>query len=245
MAWTNIPLGSVMHSNPGIADVLALNKSYTSTTLRIYEVKRNRSDFWRDVNRGKYSRYFPFCHQLFFAVPAGMVKKEELPEGCGLTTLSDKGWHVQKAAPRRDCNIPTELLLALLMRGYQDYWPKQRDLSSRQFDYKGLQDAAREFGRSYASDIAQGHVYLQEAHELQKKIDEALGKKNPRVDLSLWALRSEVDRLMGQYRDAPEIIDLTNIVMRMVNGTAYKKADAVQKVVDRLREKEELGNESV
>ncbi|GAJ03346.1 unnamed protein product, partial [marine sediment metagenome] len=89
MVWVNMPLGSIMFGNPGIADVITVAKSY-KTTVRIYEVKTTRGDFWGDVNKGKYLRYLENCNQFYFATGAGVVKKEEIPQGCGLITRSDK-----------------------------------------------------------------------------------------------------------------------------------------------------------
>lgn len=80
MVWTNMPLGSVMFSNPGIVDCIAMSKSYTNPNVRIYEVKVSRGDFQRDINRQKFTRYIPFCNRLFFACEKGLIKSSEIPE---------------------------------------------------------------------------------------------------------------------------------------------------------------------
>ncbi|GAI89372.1 unnamed protein product, partial [marine sediment metagenome] len=121
MTWVQIPLGSVMWATGHMprADVLAVRKSFTNPSFTIYEVKVSRSDFNADVNKGKYRIYFADCCQFYFAVPAGLVKKEEVPEGAGLIVRGENGWRVVKSAPRREYTPDVELLLKLLMRGYE------------------------------------------------------------------------------------------------------------------------------
>ncbi|GAI67526.1 unnamed protein product [marine sediment metagenome] len=235
MVWVNMPLGSIMFGNPGIADVIAVAKSY-KTTVRIYEVKTTRGDFWGDVNKGKYLRYLENCNQFYFATEAGIVKKEEIPQGCGLITRSDKGWHVQIAAKRSDCELTTEFLIALLMRGFQDYWANANRLNhdKEYYEYKGLHDAAYKFGKRFAQDLAKGPEYLNAARELQRKVDEALGRQHGSLDLSLWALRGDVDRLLVQYKYAEEVAKLTDILMRIFQGNSYRVAEELGEIIEKL-----------
>ena len=74
------------------ADVLAARKSFVNPSFTIYEVKISRSDFNADVNKGKYRTYFEHCCQLYFAVPKGLVTKNDIPEDTGLTIRGDNGW---------------------------------------------------------------------------------------------------------------------------------------------------------
>ncbi len=238
LVWTNMPLGSVWHDNPGIADVIAIGKTY-SVTVRIYEVKISRGDFLGDINRGKYLRYLECCHQFYFATPAGLVQKADLPDGCGLITHSDnKGWHVQKAARRTDCEVPVNLYLALLMKGYQDHWQKSRDLHRNDpswWEYKGLQDAALKHGREFARDITRSQEYIAEARELQKKIDQALGPSQGGPENAIWRLRHEVDKLLGQYRYGAEIARLLSLVVRIVRGDTYRAAEELEEITESLK----------
>lgn len=64
-----------------IFDGLAITKSYTSPCITGYEIKVSRSDFQRD---NKYHLYLQYCNEFYFVVPAGLLKKEEIPDDMGL-----------------------------------------------------------------------------------------------------------------------------------------------------------------
>lgn len=100
--------------NVKIADVMSVIPSYKRFSLSMYEVKVTRSDFLRDLRYGKWKGYLPHCHRLYFAVPSGMVKKEEIPEETGLIVRGPKGWKVTKPGRKRKVDIPLDTLLSLL-----------------------------------------------------------------------------------------------------------------------------------
>lgn len=238
MVWVNMPLGSVLWSNPSIADVIAISKSYSNTTVKVYEVKASRNDFWRDVNKGKYLRYMKECDQFYFATPAGLLKRGEIPQGCGLITLGAHGWHVQMGARRNECELSREFLLALLIKGYQDYLPKMRTFEEKDYyEYKGLANAAAKFGIKLAEDLAKGPEYIREAQELQKKVCEALGEKYDSLDLSIWNLRRGVEGLLRKYKYAEEVAGLTSILMQIFEGNAYRVPEALKKIAEKLEVK--------
>lgn len=83
-----------------------------------WEVKVSRSDFLSDIRSAKYERYLPHCRKLYFATPAGLLSKDEIPEGMGLTVRGDNGWHVVKAPRLRKVDPGTHAitLMAMLMR---------------------------------------------------------------------------------------------------------------------------------
>lgn len=64
-----------------IFDGLAVTRSYTSPCITGYEIKISRSDFQRD---NKYHLYLQYCNEFYFVVPAGLLKKEEIPDNTGL-----------------------------------------------------------------------------------------------------------------------------------------------------------------
>lgn len=98
------------------ADVLAVKPSYTKFAVHIYECKASRADFQADVNAGKWQSYLPFCHRLYFACPAGVIRKEDVPEGCGLMCRGEKGWAtVKQCRPRTGIEFEVETLLGILV----------------------------------------------------------------------------------------------------------------------------------
>jgi len=99
---TSIPRFVTVHASLGSAweksgvpqaDVLSVRGSHTNFELCIYEVKVSRSDWTSEMRRGKWRQYLPFCNRLVFACPSGLVAKNDVPEGCGLMTRSEGGWH--------------------------------------------------------------------------------------------------------------------------------------------------------
>lgn len=220
MVWTQMPLGSVQVENAPIADVFALKKEFRPQAT-IYEVKVSRGDFFRDVNSGKYERYLPHCRQLFFAVPAGLVKREEVPEGCGLTVRGEHSWRAQKPAPVRNWEPTTSLMLALLFRGYADF-RENRDLRLREVaaSNRSLAEDASAHGIRIAQDIAQGEKLLATAQVLQEEICQALGRKLLPNDF--WnaesALRLHVRKLLNQHRFLPQAITLAKVSMEFFEG---------------------------
>lgn len=97
-----------------IADLITIKPSYNRFCLTIYEVKSSRSDFQSDIRSGKWEKYLPHCHRLYFAIERGVAKKEEIPEGVGLYVRGEKGWKCIKQADVRDIEIDKEVLLSML-----------------------------------------------------------------------------------------------------------------------------------
>lgn len=222
MTWVQVPLGSVQLNSVGVADVLAVRKSFTNPNFIIYEVKVTRSDFLSDVNQGKYRRYFPDCCQLYFAAPAGLIKKEELPEGTGLIVRGENGWHVTKAAPRREHNPDPELLLKLLMRGYENQlvqW-KQYD-RIKNLEYKDLKDASRAHGIRIGSELAQASEIIAQAEELLAEIETVLGKKYGTLLSASYQLQRDIRGLLQQREYAPVALQLAQLTMGLFEGSYY------------------------
>lgn len=99
-----------------LADVVAVKPSYTRFCLSIYEIKVSRADFQSDVRSEKYKGYLDHSHRLYFATPAGMVTKDEIPEEAGWIVRGTSGWKVMKAAPAREINIPEETMMSLIFK---------------------------------------------------------------------------------------------------------------------------------
>lgn len=250
MTWVQIPLGSVMWGeHVPRADVLAVRKSYFNPSFTIYEVKVSRSDFNADVNKGKYRTYFADCCQFYFAVPAGLVKKEEVPEGTGLIVRGQNGWRVIKAAPRREFIPQVEFLLKLLMRGYESQlveW-KQYD-RIKGLEYRGLKEASYKFGIKVAQDLGQADELIRMAEQLKDRVGEVLGKEYETLWGAIFALKQDVDGLFLRKKYAGEALLLVTIVDRLFQGTRFfadSAPGALREIADRLetkfKEEESLG----
>lgn len=117
MVWTDMPMGSVGNCRP---DIFVIQKSFTKFRPIIYEVKISVNDFRSDITSGKWQKYLNYACGVIFAVPAGMIGKEDLPKGCGLIVRHDEIWRVAKAPTLQHLDsLPHELWLKLLMNGIE------------------------------------------------------------------------------------------------------------------------------
>ena len=80
-----------------------------------YEVKISRSDFKRDTS-DKQRQARLFSDQFYYAAPAGLIEKSEVPDWAGLVELGPKGLETKIVAPLRDKDAPTWQLVASLIR---------------------------------------------------------------------------------------------------------------------------------
>lgn len=91
--WTDMQLGSAGSPRP---DVYTIPKSYANFKPIAYECKVSVADFRSDITKGKWQSYLKFASGVIFAVPKGLVSKEDIPKGCGLIVRSEKGWRMVK-----------------------------------------------------------------------------------------------------------------------------------------------------
>lgn len=78
-----------------------------------YEIKVSRQDFLRDE---KWRDYLPFCHEMYFACPQGIIDPAELPADVGLFHVSAGGARLllKRKAVYREIEPPIGVLLYVL-----------------------------------------------------------------------------------------------------------------------------------
>lgn len=236
MAWTNMPLGSVLWSKPGIVDVIAIYKSYSTRAVRIYEVKMNRSDFNADVNTGKFLKYLEHCTQFFFAVPSGLISKEEVPDTAGLIVRGPNTWKVVKTAPRRESELSNEVLLALLMKGYEEHCQTYRPLRQKEefLNYVSLRKAASDFGFKVSAEMSEAKELLEGAEEMKNKLSETLGVSFSSIFDPITRLRHEVERLLAKRQYLEEAIVLADLTMELFQGRSWDLCRRLREIADKL-----------
>lgn len=89
----------------------------------VYEVKVSRADFQSDVRAGKWRHYRHLCNRLYFAAPAGMLAKHDLPEGAGLIERSESQWKIRVKAPETRTFCPTDSFMLSLVCRTRDPMP--------------------------------------------------------------------------------------------------------------------------
>lgn len=82
-----IPQCKINHWGSGIMDGYAI----TGDKFICYEIKVTRADYLSDIRAGKWEKYLPYCNEMFFVCPHGMIKREEVPKGVGLIYISKNG----------------------------------------------------------------------------------------------------------------------------------------------------------
>ena len=91
--WTDMQLGPSGSPRP---DVYSIPKSYSGYKPIAYECKVSVSDFRSDITKGKWQSYLKYSSGVIFAVPKGLITKDDLPKGCGLIVRSENGWRMVK-----------------------------------------------------------------------------------------------------------------------------------------------------
>lgn len=218
LAFTEMPLGSVF-KDPRVqrADVLAVNFSY-NTRFRIYECKQSRADFNADVNRGKYEGYLKYCHQLFFAVPKGLVTKDEVPDDCGLITFSsDKGWHTVMS-PRFRHFVPTvELLLACLFRKQEMHLENRRLQERITLDENvALHNQAKNLGLRIRNRIANVESAWAQIEDVKKIMEEMTGEGYRDMDQARWGVQRWLDKRVPGIENIDTAADLVTLARDLV-----------------------------
>jgi len=147
--------------NYGIVDSIGLDISSSNPIITGYEVKISRGDFLQDT---KWPKYLPFCHCLYFACPAGLLKPTEIDDKAGLIyCYSDKKARTIKKAPYRNTIIPANLFIYLLYHR----------LNKEPIEVTGLKKSTRaimskrsanedELIRKYVDDIIKKKLYNQD-----------------------------------------------------------------------------------
>jgi len=92
----------------------------------VYEIKVSRGDFLAEIrDPEKRQPAMEFANQFFFVVPVGLVKKNEVPEGCGLIMVNaDAESRIVRSAPIMNENHTPEwgLVASLVRHAYRKGW---------------------------------------------------------------------------------------------------------------------------
>lgn len=179
LIWTNMQLGPSGSPRP---DVFLMHKSYVRPNPIAYECKVSRADFLSDVTSGKWISYLQYAYAVYFAVPAGMIDKREIPNKCGLMVRGETGWRALKKPTFDPHPIPEKAMLKLLIDGLQREGLCQRKqhwtsyYRNQEFDKKFGAEAARWVSDSVRikEKVAQAEktcqTMLEKAHEQCEKI---------------------------------------------------------------------------
>lgn len=189
-------------------DGLAISKSWAHPCVTGYEIKVSRGDFLQDA---KYCCYLPYCNEMYFVVPKGLIEKNEIPTEFGLIYYNPetKALLTKKKAIYRNVEIPSEMLMYLFMNGIQsDRYPFHFDKadffrdwlehknSNRDLGYqvKGrMADLIKEYEDRLAS-LARNERALDQLKEIDKYLEEAHGKYVWNKDKRLEIIKQIIEK---------------------------------------------------
>jgi len=189
----NLPLGV----GGGLADIFAMKPSWTNPNPVVYEVKVTRADFQRDVQAGKFTKYLPHCRRLYFAVPRGLLKKDDVPEGMGLTVRGENGWHVTKAPHilKGEMANPYSVVFAILLRVYPNgLWRKPTRVERIRglLEAEDICEAHKVLPEKFRSMAMQINAARREVRDAKTSICRELGINPEEEDRELYSLVREV-----------------------------------------------------
>ncbi|WP_186276147.1 hypothetical protein [Burkholderia gladioli] len=115
LVWTDMQLGPAGSPRP---DVYSVPCSFARFQPVAYECKISVADFRRDVTAGKWTSYLRFAAGVIFAAPAGLLKKDDIPPGCGLIVRGPDGWRTLKGPTLKNMeNLPRDAWVKLTIDG--------------------------------------------------------------------------------------------------------------------------------
>ncbi|WP_052417807.1 MULTISPECIES: MmcB family DNA repair protein [Acinetobacter] len=170
--WTDMQLGSSGSPRP---DVYTIPKSYANFKPLAYECKVSVADFRSDITKGKWQNYLKFASGVIFAVPQGLINKDDIPKGCGLIVRSEKGWRMVKGPtllPIKD-NFPADCWIKLVIDGVDR---STRRIKMEEFNKRHVHDQIeKKYGQQLAILLSQRDCTEEKlqyrVEHLQKKYD--------------------------------------------------------------------------
>ncbi|MFV0916076.1 hypothetical protein ACI1PM_03235 [Ralstonia nicotianae] len=198
LVWTDMQLGPSGSPRP---DVYTVPRSYSRFMPVAYECKVSVADFRRDVTAGKWTSYLQFAAGVMFCVPAGLISKDDIPNGCGLMVRSETVWRTVKGPTMRPVdNLPRDAWIKLLLDGMH---LMSAERIARGINEWKLEAVVREkFGHTMADLMrsrrdAEGQFEYQTeklktaAEEAHKLYQEQMAKARERVEKDVAQLSAE------------------------------------------------------
>lgn len=202
LVWCDMQLGPVGSPRP---DVYALDKSFAHPRAITYECKVSVADFRADVTAGKWQHYLGFSSGVYFAAPAGLLKREDVPKGCGLIVRGEEGWRTLRAPTLEALELDWLVLLKLLIDGRDQ---EVRPTVKRDRTHYGAHAAiAKKWGAETAKILAdldsarsKRDHWIEQAAAQEERIGEVEAHVKSRVDAMTSHWLDELCRLLSMPR---------------------------------------------
>lgn len=226
-------------------DVYTLPKAYSRFTPIAYECKVSVSDFRRDVTAGKWQSYLQFAAGVIFAVPAGLIKKEDVPPGCGLMVRHDAVWRAVKGPTLHHIGtLPHEAWMKLMIDGLsRDVFAKE--VRARELNPYAVNAKIRaKYGERLAkvlSDLSTAEYWLaEEIKKTHRSIEELEQEERERMKRAREAVEREVEGAKQTMRELAVALGLpAEAPLYEIRSAARAAALRLSQdgEIDRMREK--------
>ncbi|MEE3649479.1 MULTISPECIES: hypothetical protein [unclassified Brenneria] len=234
--WEDMQLGPAGSPRP---DVYAVPFSFSKFCPIAYECKISVSDFRADVTKGKYTSYMPFASGIVFAVPEGLIKKSDLPAGCGLMVRGENGWRTVKGPTLNAVdNLPRDAWIKLLIDGIQRE-SKRTELKVR---YGSIWVTERELAKRHGEEVA--HL-VREALLSSERLRDATAKREAAREEIFRETEEEkkrrweaLERSTGRLNDAQ--MELASALGLPENATISQLTRAIYEARNRLASDREI-----
>jgi len=212
IAWEDMQLGPHGSCRP---DVYVLPKSFANFRPLAYEIKVSMSDFRSDVTSGKWQNYLRYACGVIFAVPAGLIGKDDVPAGCGLIVRHDNIWRtVKKPTLSKVDTLPRDAWIKLIIDGLEREVARQRIEARPAFINHWItsERIRKKHGDEVAELVARAMRYRQElveaiARDVETRTEVSSGTHKFLQDAEKRA-NYERNRLDGDLRDLASVLGL-------------------------------------
>ena len=202
LVWCDMQLGPAGSPRP---DVYALDKSFAHPRAITYECKVSVADFRADVTAGKWQSYLGFSSGVYFAAPAGLLKKEDVPNGCGLIVRGEEGWRTLRAPTLQVFKMTQSVCLKLLIDGRDN--EVRPTVKRERTTYGATAKIAKRWGEETAKILAdlewarsRRDHWEREAKEHRERIGDIDANIQKRVDSLTSHWLDELCRLLSMPR---------------------------------------------
>lgn len=249
IVWEDMQMGPSGSIRP---DVYLLKKRYSTFAPVTYEVKISVSDFRSDITSGKWQGYLNFSSAVIFAVPAGLIKKEDVPAGCGLIVRHEEVWRmVKKPTMQHLETLPRESWMKLVIDGIQrateqrdearlrvapNRWSVERALSKKLgHEISGLVAKIIQSRAFVADEIERNEKTLQEVrdgtHQQLKWAREAVDREQKRISGELADLAVALG-LPAEATPRELSVSVMDAVRRLSGDDEVQR---LRKLIDRIQ----------
>jgi len=205
--WTDMQLGPAGSPRP---DVYSIPKSYSGFKPIAYECKVSVSDFRSDITKGKWQSYLKYASGVIFAVPKGLIGKDDVPKGCGLIVRGESGWRVVKGPTLTPIanDLPKDFWIKLVIDGVDRSLRAQRHHQGHEYR------AQKEISEKYGEELGQALAVRDRAKCSLEYKTEQLKKQLGDIDIIEYAerqrsiLEHDKQELEKLHRDLCESLGL-------------------------------------